>query len=209
MLLTIKISKKNTICRSPIDTTPFYSETFQSNRFSSIERFPMSHSLIDSIWYNTETIYSNLSIRTSSQSKENTPRRRYIDSPWLLATYSQPFFSLGSQSFSPDRFGSMIRSLANPNKFISPTAVRLPHCWSIASLDIHHCLSVDPSLMVVTWVTLNQINDSVVEYSTDTSLNSRATGTVSVFQDSGSEKRREYVHRVVLRNLTPGQKYCR
>ena len=55
---------------------------------------------------------------------------------------------------------------------------------------------------------MNQVNDSIVEYGENGVLNQRATGNVSIFQDSGSEKRREYVHRVVLRNLTPGHRYC-
>ena len=63
--------------------------------------------------------------------------------------------------------------------------------------------------MIVTWVTVNPINDSVVEYGIDEGLDLRATGTVSIFQDGGSEQRREYVHRVVLRSLVPGQRYCK
>jgi hypothetical protein len=39
-------------------------------------------------------------------------------------------------------------------------------------------------------------------------LDQRAIGSVSIFQDSGTEKRREYIHRVVLPDLQPGQKYC-
>ena len=62
--------------------------------------------------------------------------------------------------------------------------------------------------MIVTWVTLNEVNDSVVEYGQVTLLDKRTTGSVSVFQDDGAEQRREYIHRVVLRNLIPGQKYC-
>lgn len=62
--------------------------------------------------------------------------------------------------------------------------------------------------MIVTWVTLNEVNDSVVEYGQVGLLNKRTTGTVSIFQDDGSEQRREYIHRVILRDLIPGQKYC-
>jgi hypothetical protein len=62
--------------------------------------------------------------------------------------------------------------------------------------------------MIVTWVTLNPINESIVEYGKDDLFDQRTVGFVSVFQDSGTEKRREYIHRVVLRNLKPGQKYC-
>lgn len=73
--------------------------------------------------------------------------------------------------------------------------------------QIHLSYGLDPSLMIVTWVTLNEVNDSVVEYGQMDSLEQRTTGYVSVFQDSGSEKRREYIHRVVLRELMPGQRY--
>jgi hypothetical protein len=62
--------------------------------------------------------------------------------------------------------------------------------------------------MIVTWVTLNPVDDSIVEYDVDESLDRRATGTVSIFQDLGAELRIEYIHRVVLRGLIPGQKYC-
>lgn len=62
--------------------------------------------------------------------------------------------------------------------------------------------------MIVTWITLNEVNDSVVEYGQMDTLENRATGWVSVFQDSGSEQRREYIHRVVLQDLLPGRRYC-
>jgi hypothetical protein len=62
--------------------------------------------------------------------------------------------------------------------------------------------------MIVTWVTLNPINESIVEYGQDDMFDKRATGSVSVFQDLGPEFRTEYIHRVVLHHLIPGQKYC-
>jgi hypothetical protein len=62
--------------------------------------------------------------------------------------------------------------------------------------------------MIVTWVTLNLIDKTVVEYGQNGILDQRMTGWVSTFQDSGSEQRREYIHRVVLRDLKPGQRYC-
>ncbi|CAF0904535.1 unnamed protein product [Adineta steineri] len=73
--------------------------------------------------------------------------------------------------------------------------------------QIHISYGLDPSLMIVTWVTLNEVNDSIVEYGEDDMLSQRATGNVSIFQDDGTEKRREYIHRVVLRDLRPGQRY--
>ncbi|CAF0993366.1 unnamed protein product [Didymodactylos carnosus] len=72
--------------------------------------------------------------------------------------------------------------------------------------QIHISYGLDPSIMVVTWITLTEVNDSVVEYGIDT-FDKRVNGSVSIFDDGGSEKRREYVHRVVIRNLIPGQKY--
>jgi hypothetical protein len=63
--------------------------------------------------------------------------------------------------------------------------------------------------MIVTWITLNEVNDSIVEYGRRTVNEKRALGSVSIFRDDGSEKRHEYIHRVVLTNLIPGQKYCR
>ena len=62
--------------------------------------------------------------------------------------------------------------------------------------------------MIVTWVTLNQVNESIVEYGRTDISDNRATGSVSIFNDGGSEQRTEYIHRVVLRDLIPGQKYC-
>ncbi|CAF0964712.1 unnamed protein product [Adineta steineri] len=73
--------------------------------------------------------------------------------------------------------------------------------------QIHISYGLDPSLMIVTWVTLNPINESIVEYGEDDMLSQRATGNVSIFQDDGTEKRLEYIHRVVLRDLRPGQRY--
>ena len=66
----------------------------------------------------------------------------------------------------------------------------------------------DPSLMIVTWVTLNEVNESIVEYGIDEVFDRRVTGYVTIFQDGGTEKRREYIHRVVLKDLKPGQRYC-
>ncbi|UJR10227.1 hypothetical protein I4U23_014440 [Adineta vaga] len=73
--------------------------------------------------------------------------------------------------------------------------------------QIHLSYGLDPSLMIVTWVTLTEVNDSIVEYGQLDLFDKRATGSVSIFQDSGDEKRQEYIHRVVLHDLIPGQKY--
>lgn len=62
--------------------------------------------------------------------------------------------------------------------------------------------------MIVTWVTLNEVNDSIVEFGQLDMLDRRANGTVSIFRDGGTEQRIEYIHRVVLTELLPGFKYC-
>jgi hypothetical protein len=48
--------------------------------------------------------------------------------------------------------------------------------------------------MIVTWITLNEVNDSIVEYGQLDMFDKRATGSVSIFQESGTELRREYIH---------------
>jgi len=73
--------------------------------------------------------------------------------------------------------------------------------------QVHISYGLDPSLMIVTWITMNPINESVVEYGENPMFDQRATGKFSIFQDGGTEKRREYIHRVVLTDLRPGQRY--
>jgi len=60
--------------------------------------------------------------------------------------------------------------------------------------------------MVVTWVTVQSTNMSIVEYGIK-DLNRRAKGFEEVFIDGGSEKRMMYIHRVTVTGLQAGQKY--
>ena len=60
--------------------------------------------------------------------------------------------------------------------------------------------------MVVTWVTFNMTEDSVVEYGSR-GLDSKARGVQDTFVDDGAEKRVLYIHRVKITGLTPGQGY--
>ena len=60
--------------------------------------------------------------------------------------------------------------------------------------------------MVVTWVTFNMTEDSVVEYGSR-GLNSKTRGVQDTFMDDGAEKRVLYIHRVKLTGLTPGLGY--
>lgn len=65
-----------------------------------------------------------------------------------------------------------------------------------------------PTEMTVTWVTLSQVNASVVEYGID-NLIMVAKGNETAFEDGGTEKRVLYIHRVTLTNLIPGQRYSK
>lgn len=72
--------------------------------------------------------------------------------------------------------------------------------------QIHLSYGDDPTQMVVTWVTLNQTNSTIVEYG-QASLNYMAPGIETLYIDNGSERRHIYMHRVILTQLEPGQKY--
>lgn len=60
--------------------------------------------------------------------------------------------------------------------------------------------------MQVTWVTLDYVNESTVEYGTN-DLNNSTTGISETFIDGGSEKRKINIHRVVLTGLLSNQTY--
>ena len=66
--------------------------------------------------------------------------------------------------------------------------------------------TVNPSEMIVTWVTFDPTAISTVEYGID-NLNNSAVGISTLFVDGGTEKRKLYIHRVTLKNLKPNQKY--
>ena len=60
--------------------------------------------------------------------------------------------------------------------------------------------------MIVTWVTLDYVNESVVEYGIDT-LDKSASGVSVNFTDGGVERRKLNIHRVLINDLVPGQTY--
>lgn len=60
--------------------------------------------------------------------------------------------------------------------------------------------------IVVTWTTKNDTKDSIVEYGIGGFILT-ARGKSSLFIDGGNEKRKQYIHRVLLKDLTPGSKY--
>ena len=74
--------------------------------------------------------------------------------------------------------------------------------------QIHLPYGSTPDQMIVTWVTLDYVNDSVVEYGINDFKNT-AFGTSEIFIDGGSEKRKINMHRVILSNLLANQTYSK
>ena len=62
--------------------------------------------------------------------------------------------------------------------------------------------------LTVTWVTLDYVNESIVEYGINDFKNV-ATGVSEIFIDGGSEKRKINIHRVILNDLKPDQTYSK
>lgn len=58
----------------------------------------------------------------------------------------------------------------------------------------------------MTWSTTDDTEESIVEYGIG-GFALTAKGNRTKFVDGGKEKRHQYIHRVYLKNLTPGQKY--
>ncbi|XP_048259276.1 acid phosphatase type 7-like isoform X1 [Haliotis rufescens] len=74
--------------------------------------------------------------------------------------------------------------------------------------QIHLSYGRDPSSMIVTWNTINDTKISAVKYgSSPLAINQQVTGYSTHFVDGGTEHRAQYIHRVVITGLTPGQKY--
>jgi hypothetical protein len=69
-------------------------------------------------------------------------------------------------------------------------------------------MKANPTQMIVTWVTKDETPVPTVEYGLN-GLEQQAFGESSLFIDGGFEKRRMQIHRVILENLKPGQKYSK
>jgi len=80
--------------------------------------------------------------------------------------------------------------------------------WDGQPEQVHLSWHGDATQMWVTWVTLDLkfANESLVEFG-ESGLTKLANGTVDTFVDGGSEKRKIYIHRVCMTNLTPNTRY--
>ncbi|CAF0889384.1 unnamed protein product [Brachionus calyciflorus] len=72
--------------------------------------------------------------------------------------------------------------------------------------QVHLSYEARPDQMIVTWVTLSPVNESVVEFGIE-KINQRVNGTSKIFTDGGLKKRKMEIHKVLLENLIPGQTY--
>jgi len=72
--------------------------------------------------------------------------------------------------------------------------------------QIHLSLGDAPNEFIVTWSTLDDAGDSIVEYGIQGYI-LRATGASELFVDGGPAKHSQYMHRVYLKNLTFNTKY--
>lgn len=72
--------------------------------------------------------------------------------------------------------------------------------------QVHLAFGDNTSEIIVTWSTFDQTKQSIVEYGIN-GFALRAVGSATLFVDGGPKKHAQYIHRVVLKNLTPNSKY--
>lgn len=72
--------------------------------------------------------------------------------------------------------------------------------------QVHLAYGDNTSEIIVTWSTFNNTKVSIVEYGINGFALS-AIGSSKLFVDGGPKKHSQFIHRVVLRNLTPDSKY--
>lgn len=59
---------------------------------------------------------------------------------------------------------------------------------------------------MITWSTFNYTKDSLADYGEDV-MDKQARGTAWLFTDGGHEKRTQWIHKVVLKNLKFNTRY--
>lgn len=73
--------------------------------------------------------------------------------------------------------------------------------------QIHLSYGALPTQMIVTWTTLNPVNESFVEFGISDALSDIAVGTVKTFKNGWIFARDTFVHQTILNGLIPGQRY--
>ena len=70
-------------------------------------------------------------------------------------------------------------------------------------------ISDDETQMFVTWVTRDDAKGSIVEYGAKEGgvMDKVSDGYMTVFEDSGYERRTMQIHRATMKNLVPGREY--
>ena len=109
---------------------------------------------------------------------------------------------------------NLIFVLVSGREYLSKN--RVPH-WKTADPNkgpfygqpeqVHLSYGGDPSKIIVTWLTFDDTIDSIVEYGTG-KLNRKVEGKVSKFVDGGPKKSLRYIHRAILPDIKPGERYC-
>ena len=70
-------------------------------------------------------------------------------------------------------------------------------------------MTEDPTTqMMITWSTLDNPNGTIVEFGRKHLAERRACGNVTEFVDKGTLRLKQYIHRVLLTDLVPGETYC-
>ncbi|CAG7837424.1 unnamed protein product [Allacma fusca] len=72
---------------------------------------------------------------------------------------------------------------------------------------VHLSYGSNPTEMVVTWSTIDDPGSTSVEFGIEKIAENRVNGTATLFEDHGELKLKQYIHRVILRELQPGQNY--
>ena len=63
--------------------------------------------------------------------------------------------------------------------------------------------------MVITWSTVENPNGTIVEFGRKHLAERVARGNVTEFVDKGDYHLRQFIHRVTLTDLVPGERYCK
>jgi hypothetical protein len=87
------------------------------------------------------------------------------------------------------------------SNFLSPTRDdKLTSYVSYQPEQVHLALGETPDQMVVTWSTMEDPGESVVEYGINGMVQTEY-GESKLFVDGGPEKHSQYIHKVVLKDL--------